>query len=398
MEGVNIANSKIQEAASNKSYSLYQAKEASSGVGVSKAQLDQAKNYVQISEKDLDKANINVSLSQGQSDAQIKEAEAKVEASKAYLAQAQAAYDYQQKEFERKNNLYKEEVISKSEYDSAEAYYKNALEQLNAAQKQLNQAESSLDLAKTTAYNIALNKKQLESAYASLDNAKYGEHSAEVTVISSQAKEASAYSMVDVYSARYDTAIASLGQAQAQAKTAQLQIQVAQSNLKEAELSYKAALSEEKGVEANLLAYEAALLSAKADLDDTNIYAPSDGVILTKVAELGEVLSPGGVLFTMVDLNKLYMKAYLPEELFGKIKIGSEARIYLDAYKDKYFEATVKEMNQQAEFTPKNIEVKDQRVKLVFGLKAYIKDNSAGEAKPGMPGDTRVKYEDNARW
>ncbi|OQA13423.1 MAG: putative efflux pump membrane fusion protein [bacterium ADurb.Bin363] len=173
---------------------------------------------------------------------------------------------------------------------------------------------------------------------------------------------------------------------------------MAQSNLKEAELSYKAALSEEKGVEANLLAYEAALLSAKADLDDTNIYAPSDGVILTKVAELGEVLSPGGVLFTMVDLNKLYMKAYLPEELFGKIKIGSEARIYLDAYKDKYFEATVKEMNQQAEFTPKNIEVKDQRVKLVFGLKAYIKDNSAGEAKPGMPGDTRVKYEDNARW
>ena len=61
-------------------------------------------------------------------------------------------------------------------------------------------------------------------------------------------------------------------------------------------------------------------------------------------------------------------------------------------------DTTVKEIKEEAEFTPKNVETKTQRVKLVFGLKVYLKDNSKGEAKPGMPGDAMVKYDANARW
>lgn len=398
MEGVNIASSNINQAVANKSYSVYQAKEASAGVDVSKAQLDQAKSNTVVSEKDISKSGLGLTQTKEQSDAQIKDAAAKVDAAKATLAQAQANYDYQKSEFERNTNLYKEEVISRSSFDQAEASYKSALEQVNASQKQLESAEATLNYAKTTAYSISISEKQLETSYANFDSAKANQKSASESVVSAKAKESSAYSMIDVYSAQYQTTVAQLGQAQAKAQEAQLQVRVAEDNRRGALASYNAALDEVKSAEGSLKAYEAALLSSKADLDDTNIYSPYDGVILTKVTELGEVLTPGGVLFTMVDLNQLYMKAYIPNELVGQIKLGDEARISLDAYKDKYFEATVKEINQQAEFTPKNVETKAQRVKLVFGLKVYLKDNSKGEAKPGMPGDSRVKYDANARW
>ncbi len=398
MEGVTIAASNINEASANKSYSVYQAKEASAGVDVSKAQLDVAKSNTTVSEKDISKSDLSLSQTRKQSDAQIKDAEAKVAAAKATLAQAQANYDYQRNEFDRNTNLYKEEVISKSAFDQAEASYKSALEQVNASQKQLESAEETLNYARTSAYTVSINEKQLETSYANFDSAKANEKSANVNVVSAKAKEASAYSMVDVYSAQYQTSLAQMGQAQAKAQEASLQVRVAEDNRRGALASYNAALDEVKSAEGSLKAYEAVLMSATADLEDTKIYAPSDGVILTKVSEPGEVLTPGGVVFTMVNYNLLYMKAYIPNELVGKIKLGDEARIYLDAYKDKYFEATVKEINQQAEFTPKNVETKAQRVKLVFGLKVYLKDNSKGEAKPGMPGDSRVKYDANARW
>jgi len=108
------------------------------------------------------------------------------------------------------------------------------------------------------------------------------------------------------------------------------------------------------------------------------------------VAEEGEVLSPGSVLFTMVNPGALYMKAYAPNEQVGMIKLGDKAKVYLDACKDKVFEGIVTEISEQAEFTPKNVETKEQRVKLVFGIKISV-DNPSGEVKPGMPGEVTIE-------
>lgn len=91
------------------------------------------------------------------------------------------------------------------------------------------------------------------------------------------------------------------------------------------------------------------------------------------------------------------MKVYVPEPDIGKIKIGLPARVYIDAYPDKYFNGKVTKIYEQAEFTPKNVETKEERVKLVFGVEVSV-ENPEGLLKPGMPADVVIKWKDNAPW
>lgn len=149
--------------------------------------------------------------------------------------------------------------------------------------------------------------------------------------------------------------------------------------------------------EANYKAAQQRLLEAKADLNETKIYAPAHGVILSRPVETGEVVNPGTVLYVMVDLNKLYVKVYVPEPDIGKIKLGTPARVYIDAYPERYFNGKITKIYEQAEFTPKNVETKEERVKLVFGVEVSV-DNPEGLLKPGMPADVVIKWKETAEW
>ncbi|MCX8034574.1 MAG: efflux RND transporter periplasmic adaptor subunit, partial [Thermodesulfovibrio sp.] len=116
--------------------------------------------------------------------------------------------------------------------------------------------------------------------------------------------------------------------------------------------------------EASYRASEQRLKEAKADLKETKIYSPSQGVVLSRPIEVGEVVNPGTVLYVLVDLNRLYVKVYVPEPEIGKLKLGLPARIYIDAYPDRYFNGKITKIYEQAEFTPKNVETKEEPVKL----------------------------------
>jgi len=171
-----------------------------------------------------------------------------------------------------------------------------------------------------------------------------------------------------------------------------------------AELNYISALSELKVNEKYVAQAKAKQSSALQRLKEvevsyreTKIYAPADGVILSRVAEEGEVVNPGQVIYTMVDLNKLYIKVYIPEPELGKVKLGQQARVYVDAYPDRYFNGTLTRVYEQAEFTPKNVETKDERVKLVFGAEVSV-ENPEGLLKPGMPADVVLKIDPKAEW
>ncbi len=179
---------------------------------------------------------------------------------------------------------------------------------------------------------------------------------------------------------------------------------VSKRDLEIAELNYTSALSELKVNEKYVAQAKAKQSSALQRLKEvevsyreTKIYTPADGVILSRVAEEGEVVNPGQVIYTMVDLNKLYIKVYIPEPELGKVKLGQQARIYVDAYLDRYFNGTLTRVYEQAEFTPKNVETKDERVKLVFGAEVSV-DNPEGLLKPGMPADVVLKIDPKAEW
>ncbi|MDW7997833.1 MAG: efflux RND transporter periplasmic adaptor subunit [Thermodesulfovibrio sp.] len=149
--------------------------------------------------------------------------------------------------------------------------------------------------------------------------------------------------------------------------------------------------------EASYRASEQRLKEAQADLKETKIYSTTQGVVLSRPIEVGEVVNPGTVLYVLVDLNRLYVKVYVPEPEIGKLKLGMPARVYIDAYPDRYFNGKITKIYEQAEFTPKNVETKEERVKLVFGVEVSV-ENPEGLLKPGMPADVVIKWKEDAPW
>jgi len=172
--------------------------------------------------------------------------------------------------------------------------------------------------------------------------------------------------------------------------------QLALAKLGEQRIAAQAA--ERDAMAAQLKQAAAQLAEQQGILERFALKSPLAGTILTRSVELGEWVNVGMPLFTLVDLNQLYLKVYIPEPQIGKVALGQEARIYVDAYPDRDFPARVSKVAQQAEFTPKNVETKEERVKLVFAVELRLKENPGGVLKPGMPADGVIRWQEDASW
>jgi HlyD family secretion protein len=134
------------------------------------------------------------------------------------------------------------------------------------------------------------------------------------------------------------------------------------------------------------------LAEAQANIEERKIYAPVDGTILSRTVEVGDVVSPGSPIFVMVDMNRLYLKVYIPEPEIPKLKLGDSAQIVVDAFPGRTFPARITKIYDEAEFTPKNVETKEERVKLVFGVELTFAQPDPA-LKPGMPADCVIRWE-----
>ena len=133
----------------------------------------------------------------------------------------------------------------------------------------------------------------------------------------------------------------------------------------------------------------AELAEAEANRADLIVKAPFDGTVATRAAEPGEVVVAGTALITLIDLNKVYLRGFVPEGEIGKVKVGQSARLYLDSNPKQPVDAYVSRIDPQATFTPENTYFRDDRVKQVVGLKLQLK-SGYGFAKPGMPADGEI--------
>lgn len=133
----------------------------------------------------------------------------------------------------------------------------------------------------------------------------------------------------------------------------------------------------------------AKLREVQADRNDLQVVAPIDGTVATRSAEPGEVVAAGTTLVTLVNLNQVYLRGFIPEGEIGRVRTGQTARVYLDSAPDRPLEAVVSRIDPEASFTPENTYFKDDRVKQVVGVKLQLK-SAAGYAKPGMPADGEV--------
>ncbi len=140
----------------------------------------------------------------------------------------------------------------------------------------------------------------------------------------------------------------------------------------------------------------------KVNIADNTLVAPRDGRIQYRVANVGEVLPAGGRVFAMLDIAYVYMDIYLPTADAGKVKIGADARIVLDARPDLAIPAKVAFVATQAQFTPKTVETKDERDKLMFRIRVKIDPERlrarGALVRSGLPGVAYVKQDEAVAW
>jgi HlyD family secretion protein len=220
-------------------------------------------------------------------------------------------------------------------------------EDINMADENLNQAKTNLDSSETDLKRMKdlfekgdISKKQIEDAQT-----KY-----------------------DINKTQYNTALINLNKLKKGAR--EEEINVALSGYNQAKANYDI---------------------IKQKIEECNIKSPANGIITNKLVEEGEFVNVGTPIYTVSKVNPVNLTIYVNETELGKIKIGMETKVKIDSFPKRFFIGKIIYISPNAEFTPKNIQTKDERVKQVFGVKLEIQ-NEEGILKPGMPADAIIEY------
>ncbi|QDU74600.1 Macrolide export protein MacA [Bremerella volcania] len=166
----------------------------------------------------------------------------------------------------------------------------------------------------------------------------------------------------------------------------------AQVNARQAELDLAVAgprKEDKEEAKALLKRYEAELAQAEHDLKDSFLYAPSDGIIQDRILEVGDMASPQKTVFTVALTDPVWVRAYVSEPDLGKIHEGMKARVITDSFPDKEYEGWIGFISPTAEFTPKPVETRELRTKLVYQIRVFVK-NPNNELRLGMPATVKI--------
>jgi HlyD family secretion protein len=134
----------------------------------------------------------------------------------------------------------------------------------------------------------------------------------------------------------------------------------------------------------------AALAATEASLEKTSLAAPFDGVVTVRHREPGETVSPGSPVVTLLDRDDRWVRIYVPEDRLGAVHLGASAAIRSDTYPQHDYRGEVVFIASQAEFTPRNVQTREERVRLVYAVKVRVVGDPAFELRPGMPVDVAL--------
>ena len=211
----------------------------------------------------------------------------------------------------------------------------------------------------------------------------------------------------DLARARYESAVAMLRQARERSalvvegprvetiEAASAQVQRAKAGVKGSQanqLELKRREQEITARRAEIDRARAQLAFIDTQLKDTQAVSPIDGVVLVKAADPGEVLAPGSTVVSVGDIDHPWLRAYINEKDLGRVKLGSKVKVTTDAFPGKVYDGRVSFIASEAEFTPKQIQTSEERVKLVYRIKIDVK-NPNDELKSNMPADAEILSE-----
>ncbi|WP_134684258.1 HlyD family secretion protein [Brevibacillus migulae] len=337
------------------------------------------------------KAEEGTALSQQQVIAEIDKRSYQIAVEEAEAVLAQATAKLEEAKAGTRNQTVKKGIASVQQANAniqlSEARSKQAQANLQRARDQLDQVESQLAGAKKTLAfqlerlsesadlfrNGAISKRDHDSQQEAVNVAQTQVN--QLTAQAAAARSQYAAAQEDLEAARAQT-----GTAKAQWESAAAELDLLQEG--STDYAIRQLIAAEKQARAKLE-------QAKLQLEKTTVKAPEAGILLRKNVTEGEVAKTGAVLFTMMKKDQLKVKVYIPEADLAQVRTGQEVGIQVDAYPDETFKGIITAIADQAEFTPKNVQTKDERTKLVFAVTIEIQ-TGLDKLKPGMPADVRL--------
>jgi HlyD family secretion protein len=260
---------------------------------------------------------------------------------------------------------------------------------------------------------------QQDEAQARLQQARQSVAAAEVQVAQAESGHQAALALVVQRESELDSArrrlprseqlaregffsVQLLDDDRAKVRNQQAILAAAQAQARAAAEAVKAARAQVAAAGSNVRALEATLARIRVDLADAELKAPRDGRVQVLVAQPGEIVAGGGRVLELADLSDVYMSFFLPETVAGRVALGSEVRIVLDAAPDYPVPARVSFVASQAQFTPKTVETASERQKLMFRVRARVDRElllrHLEQVKTGLPGVAWVRLDPQAAW
>ncbi|MCQ2032229.1 HlyD family secretion protein [Stutzerimonas zhaodongensis] len=260
---------------------------------------------------------------------------------------------------------------------------------------------------------------QRDEAFAMRQQAEHAVTAAQAQVTLREADVAAAQALVGQRESELDAAqrrlarsetlsregaasIQELDDDRARVRGAQATLAASKAQTAAARAAVEAAKAQLVGARSSVTAATASINRIEADIRDSELRAPRDGRVQVRVAQPGEVLGSGGRVLNLIDLSDVYLTFFLPETVAGRVGLGSEVRIVLDAAPEYVIPATVSFVASAAQFTPKTVETASERQKLMFRVRAQISPELLREhlnqVKTGLPGVAWIKLDANAEW
>jgi HlyD family secretion protein len=253
-----------------------------------------------------------------------------------------------------------------------------------------------LDLGETS---IAVEREQagVRSAEARAQDLEEGSRESEIAVVQAEVADRSAsLSLAQKEAERqrrlveggigtqrdYDQARTELERARAALKASQERLELVREGTRR---------NQTAAAQAETQRAQAVLKQSVAVAREGEIRAPADGVIVHRLAEPGQLIGAGQAAVTMAFANRLYVRTFIPETQLGRVRMGTPATVSVDAYPGRQFPARISEISPEAEFTPKAVETKSERVNLVYAAKADLDRGWNEPLVPGQPAEVTVK-------
>jgi HlyD family secretion protein len=216
-----------------------------------------------------------------------------------------------------------------------------------------------------------------------------GQPLAQLVAPEMEARRALAQAQIDTAMRDADAHVAQLEFMQADARRQENLLRSKTVSPNEAERARSAAAAEEKSLDAarmRIVQMRAQFTEIEAELRELNVVAPNDCVVEVLNVKVGDVLAPNEELATLILPQHLWVRVYVPEPWLGYIKLGQEVRARVDSFGDEEFTGTVEQINRQAEFTPRNVQTVEDRIRQVFGVKIRLQ-NHDDKLRAGMSAD-----------